>query len=137
MSSELAQRTGIVSAGSCAMYNPFLLYTNLGTPRMAEAPEFRDARTAFHLARHPGVYWQLSGMKMYCPWPHEPLHQLVADGVEAFGAERILWGSNFPAHDDTLPNILKETLHVLSVLDPSDRAMILAGTAEQIYPTLK
>jgi predicted TIM-barrel fold metal-dependent hydrolase len=48
-----------------------------------------------------------------------------------------MWGSNFPAHNDTLPNILKGTMHVLNVLDPSDRAMILAGAAEQLYPTLR
>jgi L-fuconolactonase len=57
--------------------------------------------------------------------------------VQAFGASRIMWGSNFPAHDDTLPHILSETLNVLSVLGASDQAMILAGTAEQIYPTLR
>jgi L-fuconolactonase len=76
--------------------NARVVLTHLGTPRMAEAPGFPGARTAFRLARHRGVYWQLSGMKMYCPWPHESLHRLVADGFEAFGAERIVWGSNYP-----------------------------------------
>ncbi len=73
-----------------------VVLTHLGTPRMEEAPEFAGARRAFRLARHPGVYWQLSGMKMYCPWPHEPLHPLIADAFSAFGPERILWGSNYP-----------------------------------------
>jgi hypothetical protein len=36
-----------------------------------------------------------------------------------------------------LPNILKETQHVLRVLSPADQAMILGGTAEQVYPSLK
>jgi predicted TIM-barrel fold metal-dependent hydrolase len=73
-----------------------IVMTHLGTPNMAEAPEFPSARAAFRLAEYSGVYWQLSGMKMYCPWPHEPLHRLVADGVEAFGPEHVLWGSNYP-----------------------------------------
>lgn len=57
--------------------------------------------------------------------------------VSVFGSDRLMWGSNFPAHDDSLPNILKETLHALSALKQEDLAMILAGTAETLYPTLK
>jgi L-fuconolactonase len=76
--------------------NANVVLTHLATPRMDEAPEFRGARSAFALAEFPNVYWQLSGMKMYCPWPHEPLYPLIADAFNAFGAERILWGSNYP-----------------------------------------
>jgi predicted TIM-barrel fold metal-dependent hydrolase len=57
--------------------------------------------------------------------------------IEVFGSDRLLWGSNFPAHDDTLPNIVKETLHVLESVSDADRAQILSGTAMRLYPTLK
>ncbi|MGE3314560.1 MAG: amidohydrolase [Planctomycetaceae bacterium] len=73
-----------------------VVLTHLATPRMEDAPEFAGARTAFRLAEYPGVYWQLSGMKMYCPWPHEPLYPLIENAFAAFGADRILWGSNYP-----------------------------------------
>jgi L-fuconolactonase len=35
-------------------------------------------------------------MKMFCPPPHEPLHPLIERVVAAFGASRIVWGSNYP-----------------------------------------
>jgi predicted TIM-barrel fold metal-dependent hydrolase len=35
-------------------------------------------------------------MKMFCPYPHEPLYPLIAQAIDAFGANRILWGSNYP-----------------------------------------
>jgi len=73
-----------------------LVITHLGTPSLDEAPRFAAARSAFRLARHAGVYWQLSGMKMFCPWPHEALHPLIAGALEAFGPDRLLWGSNYP-----------------------------------------
>ncbi len=56
--------------------------------------------------------------------------------METFGSQRILWGSNFPAHDDTLPNIVKETLHVIASLAPQDKANVLSGTAKALYPSL-
>ena len=45
-------------------------------------------------------------------------------------------GSNFPAHDDTLAQIVRETLHVLAPLSAADRANILSGTARRLYPVL-
>lgn len=73
-----------------------LVLTHLATPRIEEAPTFAGARAAFALANYPGVYWQLSGMKMYCPWPHAGLYTLIENAVGALGSERILWGSNYP-----------------------------------------
>ena len=61
----------------------------------------------------------------------------MAKVVAAFGSDHVLWGSNFPAHDDTLPNIVKETLHVIASLSDADRANILSGTALRLYPVLK
>ena len=33
---------------------------------------------------------------MFCPPPHEPLYPLIERVVGAFGASRIMWGSNYP-----------------------------------------
>ena len=73
-----------------------LVLTHLGTPDLSEEPPLRTAREALRLAEYPGTYLQVSGMKMYCPWPHEPLHDLIADGFERFGGARLCWGSNYP-----------------------------------------
>ena len=77
-----------------------LVITHLATPNMADAPHFENARACFQLGRHPNVYLQLSGMKMCCPYPHEPLYDLVAQGFEHFGADRMYWGSNYPVVGD-------------------------------------
>ena len=73
-----------------------LVLTHLGTPDLSREPSLESCREALRLADYPGTYLQLSGMKMCCPWPHEPLHGLVAEGFERFGASRIYWGSNYP-----------------------------------------
>jgi len=73
-----------------------LVVSHLGQPDPADSPRFASWRETLRLAAHPGIYLQLSGMKMFCPWPHEPLYPLIEQAVERFGLARIYWGSNFP-----------------------------------------
>jgi len=73
-----------------------LVVTHLGNPSVNEAKLDDAARDVLELAQFSNVYLQLSGMKMFCPYPHEPLYPLIAQAVDAFGVNRILWGSNYP-----------------------------------------
>jgi L-fuconolactonase len=56
--------------------------------------------------------------------------------VGVFGAGRIAWGSNFPAAEGSLQELLATARTVLSSLAEADQALILGGTAEIIYPAL-
>lgn len=73
-----------------------LVLTHFGTPDIAEAPDFPKHREVFRLAQYPGVYFQVSGMKMYCPYPHTPMYGLIGEAVNKFGPQRLFWGSNYP-----------------------------------------
>lgn len=77
-----------------------LVVSHLGKPDTADSPQFAKWGDTLRLAEHPGAYLQLSGMKMFCPWPHEPLYPLIEQAVERFGPARIYWGSNFPVVGD-------------------------------------
>lgn len=56
--------------------------------------------------------------------------------VDAFGAERIAWGSNCPAAEQSLPELLTLAQDVLQGLPERDRQEIFAGTARRLYPSL-
>jgi L-fuconolactonase len=73
-----------------------LVVTHLGNPKLEHGDVTESAREVFRLAKFANVYIQLSGMKMFCPFPHEPLYPLVADAFTHFGPGRLLWGSNYP-----------------------------------------
>jgi L-fuconolactonase len=73
-----------------------LVVTHLGNPTVEDQKPTDSARDVFELARFANVFLQLSGMKMFCPFPHEPLYPLVAEAMEKFGPARIIWGSNYP-----------------------------------------
>lgn len=73
-----------------------LVVTHLGNPRAEDSPEFPGHSGLFRLGDYGGVYLQLSGMEMFCPYPHEPLYPLIEAAAGSFGPERLLWGSNYP-----------------------------------------
>ena len=56
--------------------------------------------------------------------------------VEAFGAKRMAWGSNYPTSTGKLPEILAKAQAGLACLSDEDRAWIFGRTAQQLYPAL-
>ncbi len=114
------------------------LLDHLARPVITDGPPYAKAASLFELAKHPSIYLKLTSRTVEHAQsgkatPETFMPKLVA----AFGAHRIMWGSNFPAHAATLPHILEDTLRVLRPLDPADQAMILSGAAERLYPTLR
>jgi predicted TIM-barrel fold metal-dependent hydrolase len=56
--------------------------------------------------------------------------------VEAFGAKRMAWGSNFPTSPGTLSEILATARAGLACLSEDDQAWVFGKTAQQLYPAL-
>jgi L-fuconolactonase len=73
-----------------------LVITHLGNPGLEKGDIAASARDAFRLAGFANVFLQISGMKQFCPFPHEALFPLIADSFTHFGPSRLLWGSNYP-----------------------------------------
>ena len=113
-----------------------VLLDHIGYPAIAESPEAAGQDVA-RLARHPGLHLKLTHRNL------EPLHAAGAAArdflepvVAAFGADRIAWGSNCPAAEQSLPELLRLAEDVLAVLPEPARAEIFAGTARRLYPRL-
>lgn len=56
--------------------------------------------------------------------------------LSAFGAERIAWGSNYPAAEQSLPELLELATKILDVVPAQSRQEIFANTARRLYPAL-
>ncbi|HWB13146.1 MAG TPA: amidohydrolase family protein [Pirellulales bacterium] len=112
-----------------------LVLSHLAQPDPAESPRFAKWGDTLRLAAHPGVYLQLSGMKMFCPWPHEPLYPLIGQAVERFGTARLYWGSNFPVvgkTDDYL-NDLSLLLDGRLPIAAEDIPAVAGGNAKRLW----
>lgn len=113
-----------------------VLLDHIGYPDIAASPARAGAEVA-ELAVHPGLHLKLT---------HRNLERLRDAGeqagdflrpvVEAFGAGRIAWGSNLPAAEQSLPDLMAMAQEVLAGLSERDRQEIFAGTARRLYPGL-
>jgi predicted TIM-barrel fold metal-dependent hydrolase len=114
-----------------------VLLDHCARPDLSDGAPYHAAAPLFEMASFPGVYLKLTnrtlaGAASGKSQPAQFLQKLVA----VFGANRIAWGSNFPAAEGSLPELLSCAQSGLSLLPPSDQALIFSGTAQIVYPGL-
>jgi L-fuconolactonase len=112
-----------------------VVISHLGNPDLRELRLDAAACEVLELARHANVYLQLSGMKMFCPPPHEPLHPLIVQALNVFGPGRLLWGSNYPVvgtRDDYLAD-LRLLLDGRLPVPREALRQVLGGNAERLW----
>jgi L-fuconolactonase len=103
----------------------------------ADGPPFESAAPLFAMSRYPNVYLKLT---------HRPIEQSVKGKstpeaffgkvIAEFGAERIMWGSNFPAAKPPLKELIAMARKALSFLPQRDQDQIFCKTALKLYPAL-
>ncbi|MDP2409792.1 MAG: amidohydrolase family protein [Pseudolabrys sp.] len=114
-----------------------VILDHLARVSLSDGPPYASARWLFDLARYPNLYLKLTTRTIEeaakgASTPEAFFPRLI----EIFGAGRIAWGSNFPAHAGSLSHLLDEARHGLACLTEADRAAIFSGTAKTLYPVL-
>ena len=114
-----------------------VILDHLAKPDLSDGPPYNAAAGLFRLADFKNLYLKLtprtaaeSQRGTATPATFFPLL------VSKFGASQIAWGSNYPASEGTLPELLKACQSVLSVLSVEDREWIFSKTALHLYPSL-
>jgi L-fuconolactonase len=114
-----------------------IILDHLGRPEVLDGPPYANAAGLFALADLPNVYLKLTprifGDVKTDKASAETFFPRV---VEAFGAQRMAWGSNFPTSPGTLKEILTTAQAGLACLSEADRAWVFGKTAQQLYPAL-
>ena len=114
-----------------------VILDHLARPVQDDGPPYKAADSLWGLARCPGVYVKVTernfiGATKGNATPETFFGRLVS----AFGAERIAWGSNFPASERSLSELLALAQNSLRFLPDSDREWIFSRTAQRLYPAL-
>jgi L-fuconolactonase len=114
-----------------------VLLDHSARPELDDGAPYRKAHGLFALARHRNLTVKYT--------THNVRESRVAPATQAsfvralvdtFGAQRISWGSNFPASAGTLRALVDEALEATSGLSREDQAWIFSGTARSLYPAL-
>jgi predicted TIM-barrel fold metal-dependent hydrolase len=103
----------------------------------SDGPPFAAAAPLWTLSKYPNLYLKVT---------HRPIEQSVMGqstpqaflgrAVAEFGAERMCWGSNFPAAKPPLAGLIDMARKALSFLPQRDQDQIFYKTALALYPAL-
>jgi predicted TIM-barrel fold metal-dependent hydrolase len=110
---------------------------HLARPTLADGPPYAAAAGLFGFAQYPTVHLKVTPRifeesRNGKATPESFFKKLVAE----FGAARIAWGSNYPASEGPLSNLLAVARASLASLPQADRDWIFAKTAQSLYPAL-
>jgi L-fuconolactonase len=92
----------------------------------------------FSLARHRNLYLKISTHNLNdAVRADNSARPLIGSLVSAFGADRLMWGSDFcQTHDRPYGDLVALARDAFTDLDPSDRAACFTGTARGLWPGL-
>ena len=107
--------------------------------KVGAPPDYTMLKPLFDLADNPNVYIKtaINNIAAAREGGGTP-EQLYTKLVEVFGAKRIMWSSNYPAHPKFggVKPRLDESKKALAHLSAEDQAWILGKTALAFYPAL-
>lgn len=114
-----------------------IILDHLGRPDVTDGPPYANAQSLFDLAPIESIFLKLTprimgDSKKGVATPETLFPKLV----EAFGANRMAWGSNYPTSEGTLAEIKATAEDRLSALSAQDREWVFAKTAQRLYPSL-
>lgn len=106
-----------------------------------EGPKFETIQPFLELARHPNIYVKTAPNNSVAvrevKGDTQTFYQRI---VDTFGAQRIMWGSNYPAHTHAYGGI-KERLGLgkadLGFLSADEQKWIFGETALKLWPDLR
>ena len=114
-----------------------VILDHLAKPSLSDGPPYTAASDVFQLADYKNLYLKLTPRTVAEAQNGKATHATFFPLlVSKFGASRIAWGSNYPASEGTLPELLKTSQTALSALPAEDLDWIFSGTALTLYPVL-
>ena len=115
-----------------------IIIDHLMSVPISEGAPYTGSAPLFSLAKNPNIYLKLSIITVReCSKGLATPESFLGRVVEAFGSNRVAWGSNFPASDGTLLEMVEESKKALGFLKTQDIDNILGHTAVDLYPALK
>ena len=114
-----------------------IILDHLGRPEVLDGPPYANAASLFKIADIPNIFMKLTP-RIFGDVKKDKAsaETFFARVVEAFGAQRMAWGSNFPTSPGPLAEILATAQAGLASLSAEDQAWIFGKTAQRLYPAL-
>ncbi|HEY7300099.1 MAG TPA: amidohydrolase family protein [Xanthobacteraceae bacterium] len=114
-----------------------IILDHLARPQLIAGPPYAADADFFDLARYPNVFLKVTPINVSpADWGKAAPETFFRKIIDTYGADRIAWGSNFPATNDTLSGILRKAQAAFGFASEDERAWIFGKTAQRLYPKL-
>jgi predicted TIM-barrel fold metal-dependent hydrolase len=114
-----------------------IILDHLARPQLVEGPPYAADQPFFDLARYEQIFLKVTPVNVTPKeWGKATPQTFFAAVIKAFGAERLAWGSNFPATAGPLSDILKTAQAAFAFASDAERDWIFGKTAQVLYPRL-
>jgi L-fuconolactonase len=115
-----------------------MVVDHLANPPIAQATLDGWGRELENIARLPNIFCKLSGMVTQADWERwtpEDLRPYVAHAVQAFGYDRLMFGSDWPVctQAGSYQQVVDALREVLHGLPEKDASRVWGGTAAEFY----
>lgn len=114
-----------------------IVIDHLGKPPIAAGSLEPWAGELARAAVHPNVYAKVSGLNTVAPanWSAEDLRPFVDVAIDAFGPDRLMFGSDWPVclMAGDYQRVWSETVRALASVSAMERYALLGGTAAGVY----
>jgi predicted TIM-barrel fold metal-dependent hydrolase len=115
-----------------------IILDHLARPQLVDGPPYAADRDFLDLSNYPNIFLKLTPLNVSpSEWGKASPQTFFRTLIDRFGADRIAWGSNFPATNDSLSGILGKAQAALADASDEERAWIFGRTAQRLYPSLQ
>lgn len=110
---------------------------NLGKSDFTDGAPFNNATPLWSLADYPNLYLKIkTENNLQSHKGKSTPETMFAKIVAVYGANRMIWGSNYPASEGTLKELTDIARRTYASLSQDDQDWILGKTALKLYPAL-
>jgi L-fuconolactonase len=114
-----------------------------GPGRQDKTIPYETYQSVLELAKYPNTYMKIPGLGEFCarpmpfvqPYPFQDVPPLIEMAIDAFGPERLMWGSDFPpvANREGYRNSLRFPMQHLQSRGQEAGAWIFGETAATLW----
>jgi L-fuconolactonase len=138
------QYRGLANLASAAEQNPdvSILLDHLSNVPVDDGPPYEQAGALFELASRPNIRVKFSTYNLHdATRGDSSVRQFFERLIGTFGADRVIWGSNFPASwgddaSDPYKDLVDLGREGLAFLSDDDFQLVMGGNARDVYPRL-
>jgi predicted TIM-barrel fold metal-dependent hydrolase len=117
--------------------NVRIILDHCARPHLIDGPPYHGDAGLFRFADNPSVFLKVTPLN-FAPadWGKATPQSFLGKLLATFGAGRVAFGSNFPATEGSLAEILGKARAAFSFASAIDQALVFGGTGQSLYPML-